>query len=81
MDVAQEPVRVERLEIAAYTIPTEFPEADGTLSWDSTTIVIVHAYAGGKQGLGYTYGHKAVGELIRDKLTDIVVCDESRLRA
>ena len=41
MDVAPEPVRVERLEVAAYTIPTEFPEADGTLSWDSTTIVIV----------------------------------------
>ncbi|MDQ6816005.1 MAG: mandelate racemase, partial [Actinomycetota bacterium] len=45
---------IEDVEVAAYTIPTDGPEADGTLSWDSTTIVVVHAHGGGERGLGYT---------------------------
>ena len=31
---------VAELTAAAYTIPTDAPEADGTLQWDSTTLVI-----------------------------------------
>jgi hypothetical protein len=27
--------------VASYTIPTDGPEADGTLEWTSTTIVVV----------------------------------------
>ena len=34
---------VERVWAQAYTIPTDFPEADGTASWTSTTIIVVHA--------------------------------------
>ena len=41
----------------AYTIPTDQPESDGTLKWDSTTLVLVTAQAGGQTGLGWTYGH------------------------
>ena len=37
-----------------YTIPTDRPESDGTLEWDSTTIVVVEAHADGCTGLGYT---------------------------
>ncbi len=33
-------VPIERLEVAAYTVPTDRPESDGTLEWDSTTIVV-----------------------------------------
>ena len=50
------------VEAAAYEIPTDGPdgrETDGTLAWDSTTIVVVHAGAGGETGLGYTYAHAA----------------------
>src|SRR3954468_20247321 len=61
-----------RLDVAAYTIPTDAPESDGTLEWDSTTIVLVHASAGGQTGLGYTYGAEAVGTLIESKLADVV---------
>ena len=39
---------VEQLEVGAYTIPTDAPEADGTLAWDATTIVVVHARGGGE---------------------------------
>ena len=35
----------------AYTIPTDFPEADGTASWTSTTIIVVHAEAAGRAAL------------------------------
>ena len=43
---------VERLDVAAYTVPTEEPASDGTLMWDETTIVIVEAHGGGDVGLG-----------------------------
>lgn len=33
-----------------YRIPTATPESDGTLEWDTTTIVVVHVEAGGKRG-------------------------------
>jgi L-alanine-DL-glutamate epimerase-like enolase superfamily enzyme len=63
---------VEALDVSAYTIPTERPESDGTLEWDSTTIVVVEAHAGGETGLGYTYGPAAVGKLIDEVLAEVV---------
>jgi len=77
MTVATHPLRgaevaVERLDVRAYTIPTDAPEADGTLSWDATTIVVVRAYAGDAQGLGYTYASSAAATLICDALLDVV---------
>lgn len=33
-----------------YRIPTDAPEADGTITWDSTTLVIVEIEAGGHRG-------------------------------
>src|SRR4051794_10652432 len=41
-------------EAAAYTIPTDRPESDGTYSWDRTT-PIVELAAGTFAGLGYGY--------------------------
>lgn len=64
---------LETIEVSAYKIPTDMPESDGTLEWDSTTLVLVEASAGGKVGLGYTYGHHAIGTLIHDKLASILV--------
>jgi L-alanine-DL-glutamate epimerase-like enolase superfamily enzyme len=63
---------VDRLEVFAKTIPTDEPESDGTLEWDSTTIVVVQAHAGGLTGLGYTYTHDAAARLIEDKLAPAV---------
>jgi L-alanine-DL-glutamate epimerase-like enolase superfamily enzyme len=59
---------IDRLEVSAYKIPTDAPEADGTHQWDSTTLVLVQAAAGGIQGLGYTYADTATASLIRDLL-------------
>jgi L-alanine-DL-glutamate epimerase-like enolase superfamily enzyme len=63
---------VETLAVSAYTVPTDQPESDGTLEWDSTTVVVVEARAGGETGLGYTYAPAAAGALIDDKLRDAV---------
>ena len=54
---------VERLELLVYEVPTDAPESDGTLEWDSTTLVVVLADSAGTTGLGYTYGPRAVATL------------------
>jgi L-alanine-DL-glutamate epimerase-like enolase superfamily enzyme len=64
---------VEQLDVAAYEIPTDEPESDGTLEWDSTTIVVVEARAGNVTGLGYTYGQKAAADVVTGKLAAAVV--------
>ena len=56
--------KVERLEVSAYTVPTEKPEADGTLSWSETTLVLVQISAGGACGTGYSFADIAIGTLI-----------------
>ncbi|MBV9690141.1 MAG: hypothetical protein JO202_10590 [Ktedonobacteraceae bacterium] len=66
-------VTIERIDVSAYTIPTDFPESDGTYAWDKTTIVIVEATAGGKRGLGYTYADVATATLIKEILAQVVV--------
>jgi L-alanine-DL-glutamate epimerase-like enolase superfamily enzyme len=63
---------VEGLDVAAFTVPTDEPEQDGTFDWDSTTIVVCEVHAGGETGLGYTYGDVATGKLIESKLADVV---------
>jgi L-alanine-DL-glutamate epimerase-like enolase superfamily enzyme len=64
-------VAIERLDVSVYEIPTDEPETDGTLEWDSTTVVVVEAHAGGRRGVGYTYGHRATGVLIEDLLAPL----------
>src|SRR5437660_6988645 len=64
---------VERLDISAFTVPTASPEADGTLVWNDTTIVIVCAQAGGMRSLGYTYADVPAAQLIESKLKPIVL--------
>lgn len=65
-------VAIERLEVSAYTVPTDSPESDGTYSWDKTTIVIVEVSGGGKRGLGYTYADQSTATLVQTMLAHIV---------
>jgi L-alanine-DL-glutamate epimerase-like enolase superfamily enzyme len=65
-------VAIERLDVSAYTVPTDSPESDGTYKWDKTTIVIVEASGGGKRGLGYTYADEATAKLISEMLVHVV---------
>ena len=64
---------IDSVDVSVYTIPTDTPEADGTLSWNSTTMVLVTATCGDVQGTGWTYGPKACATMITDELAGIVV--------
>lgn len=65
-------VPIERVDVSAYRIPTDFPESDGTAEWNSTTLVLVEVSGGGKRGAGYTYADTATATLIRDVLAPVV---------
>jgi L-alanine-DL-glutamate epimerase-like enolase superfamily enzyme len=69
-------VLVDQVEVAAYNIPTDEPESDGTFEWESTTIVVVEAAGGERTGLGYTYGPAAIGRLVDDELAPLVAGQE-----
>ncbi|HEX6938235.1 MAG TPA: enolase C-terminal domain-like protein [Longimicrobiales bacterium] len=64
---------IERLEVSAYTVPTDFPEADGTLAWNATTIVLVEVHAAGAAGIGFSYADTATARLIDEHLREQVV--------
>lgn len=66
-------VPVEALTVSAYTIPTDFPESDGTYEWSSTTLVLVEATAGGVTSLGYSYADLATATLIEKSLKPLVL--------
>src|SRR3954468_747085 len=63
---------IERVTVSAYEIPTDQPESDGTLEWDSTTLVLVEVAGGGETGLGLTYADASAARLIEGKLADAV---------
>ena len=65
-------VAIDRIQVSPDTVPTDFPESDGTLQWNSTTLVLVHAHGGNKVGLGYTYADTATAILIGDTLSKTV---------
>ncbi|HVB54941.1 MAG TPA: enolase C-terminal domain-like protein [Candidatus Acidoferrales bacterium] len=63
---------IRAVSVAAYTVPTDSPESDGTLAWDKTTLVLVHASAAGKVGMGYTYADVATAGLIEHTLIPLI---------
>ena len=65
--------RIERLDVSVYKVPTDLPEADGTLHWNSTTLVLVEATSGNTRSLGFTYADTATAKLIKDTLASVVV--------
>jgi L-alanine-DL-glutamate epimerase-like enolase superfamily enzyme len=64
---------IQSIDVGAYRIPLDAPEADGTLTWDHTTTVVVEVRAGAELGLGVTYGPSAVARLIRELLADPLI--------
>ena len=43
---------VSDVTATVYTVPTDKPESDGTLEWDSTTMIAVHVRSGDLIGFG-----------------------------
>ena len=63
---------VREVTAAVYVIPTDAPEADGTLTWDKTTMVLACARAGTARGIGWTYAAAAAQSVIADVLAGVV---------
>ena len=65
--------KIDSLQVSVFKVPTDGPESDGTLKWDSTTLVVVEIRAGSTSGLGFTYASKSAGSLIQEELQSVVV--------
>jgi L-alanine-DL-glutamate epimerase-like enolase superfamily enzyme len=63
---------IEAVRAHAFTIPTDAPEADGTFTWHSTTMVLAEVAAGGAVGIGYSYTTGAAAALIHDMLAPLL---------
>ena len=59
---------ITTMDAAAYRVPTDFPEADGTYAWNATTLVVARIEAGGRSGTGYTYADAAIVPLMQGAL-------------
>lgn len=62
-----------RLHVAVYRLATDAPEADGTLAWNSTTAVVVHAWAGEVAGVGWTSADATAASVVLGLLAETVV--------
>jgi L-alanine-DL-glutamate epimerase-like enolase superfamily enzyme len=59
--------------VPPYEVPTATEhESDGTLVWDSTTLVVVELHCGEHVGLGYTYCDPSAAKVIESKLVPIL---------
>jgi L-alanine-DL-glutamate epimerase-like enolase superfamily enzyme len=67
-----ERIPIQSLRVSAYRVPTDFPESDGTLEWNATTLVLVEASAGGHVGLGFSYADGATALLASATLRPVV---------
>lgn len=65
-------VPVESVTARLYTVPTDRPEADGTLTWDATTMLLVTVRAGGVTGLGYSYTQAGAAGVVTGLLAGVV---------
>ena len=64
--------RITQLETSVYRVPTDRPEADGTMHWSSTTLLLVEAVAdSGQRGLGFSYCSAAAAAVVNDHLAPV----------
>lgn len=65
--------QITSMEVSGWEIPTDQPESDGTLEWDSTTIIVVEVSAGTETGVGWTYTDRSAAALIEGTLRQLIV--------
>jgi L-alanine-DL-glutamate epimerase-like enolase superfamily enzyme len=61
------------MEVSVFEVPTDQPEADGTLAWDKTTVIVVEVYAQGERGTGWTYSGPGAATVARTELAQHVI--------
>jgi L-alanine-DL-glutamate epimerase-like enolase superfamily enzyme len=69
--------KIEQVEAHAFHIPTDAPEADGTIAWNSTTLIVASITAGGMTGMGYTYSGSSVPAIINDTLVPALIAQDA----
>jgi L-alanine-DL-glutamate epimerase-like enolase superfamily enzyme len=81
---------VTDVSVRVFTVPTDRPEADGTLAWSETTLVLAEVAAGGNRGMGWTYASGGCRPIIEQQLSsavsganvlDVPRCHEKMVRA
>ena len=65
-------VPIGKVRARAFTIPTDKPEADGTIAWNSTTLIVVEVSGANMVGLAYTYAGASITKLIESKLAETI---------
>src|SRR5579863_10541401 len=64
--------KITEAEVRIFTVPTDAPEADGTIAWDHTTMVLVTLSSGTTTGIGYSYADVSTGKLAHHLLAQDV---------
>jgi L-alanine-DL-glutamate epimerase-like enolase superfamily enzyme len=72
LETVTDSVRIQQVTSTAYKIPTDAPEADGTIQWQSTTLVIVEINAGDKIGFGFSYADETSAVFINKTLAPLL---------
>ncbi|HEY1920642.1 MAG TPA: enolase C-terminal domain-like protein [Streptosporangiaceae bacterium] len=63
---------ITEVSTAVYVVPTDAPEADGTLTWHETTLVLVTLMAGDEQGIGWSYAAAAAAPVVTGVLAGVI---------
>jgi L-alanine-DL-glutamate epimerase-like enolase superfamily enzyme len=64
---------IESVDVSVYEVPADRAEADGTLAWTSTTMVLVEVRAGAQCGLGWTYAGSGSATVVKEQLSAVCV--------
>jgi L-alanine-DL-glutamate epimerase-like enolase superfamily enzyme len=64
--------RVDAVRASVWRVPTDAPEADGTLAWNATTVVLVEVGGAGETGLGWSYTDGGAARVVQDLLRPVV---------
>src|ERR1044071_9794732 len=65
-------IPIKKSNVYAFRIPTATPEADGTLEWSATGLILVELFAADKTGLGYTYADTSTAIFIKENLLPLL---------
>jgi L-alanine-DL-glutamate epimerase-like enolase superfamily enzyme len=71
-DISRINIPVSDINVKCFDISTKYPESDGTLQWDKTTMVFVEIIAGDCVGIGYSYADLPTGIFIKEHLAQKV---------
>lgn len=64
---------VSAVHCTVYEVPTDRPEADGTLEWSATTLVLVEVSADGTKGTGWTYASAGCRAVVESQLVPVMM--------